>query len=149
QRAVGREVGIGLVLADRLRVLPLLGVRRVARAHQAFGLVLELVVGPDAHLVATAFHAGSSHLWGAYPAAGATKGISGRKPGIDAERRRAGGQAMTGPHTTRPDANATGPNAGARRSGATAAAVLPAALAGALLVAAPFAGTTTAPLAKS
>jgi hypothetical protein len=38
---------------------------------------------------------------------------------------------------------------GARRSGATAAAVLPAALAGALLVAAPFAGTTTAPLAKS
>ena len=56
---------------------------------------------------------------------------------------------MTGPHTTRPDANATGPNAGARRSGATAAAVLPAALAGALLVAAPFAGTTTAPLAKS
>jgi len=38
---------------------------------------------------------------------------------------------------------------GAARSGATAAAVLPAALAGALLVAAPFAGTTTAPLAKS
>ena len=38
---------------------------------------------------------------------------------------------------------------GVRRSGATAAAVLPAALAGALLVAAPFAGTTTAPLAKS
>ena len=38
---------------------------------------------------------------------------------------------------------------GAYRSGATAAAVLPAALAGALLVAAPFAGTTTAPLAKS
>ena len=37
----------------------------------------------------------------------------------------------------------------AYRSGATAAAVLPAALAGALLVAAPFAGTTTAPLAKS
>ena len=38
---------------------------------------------------------------------------------------------------------------GATRSGATAAAVLPAALAGALLVAAPFAGTTTAPLARS
>jgi hypothetical protein len=37
----------------------------------------------------------------------------------------------------------------ARRTGATAAAVLPAALAGALLVSAPFAGTTTAPLAKS
>lgn len=36
-----------------------------------------------------------------------------------------------------------------RRTGATAAAVLPAALAGALLVSAPFAGTTTAPLAKS
>jgi hypothetical protein len=35
------------------------------------------------------------------------------------------------------------------RSGATAATALPAALAGALLVAAPFAGTTTAPLAKS
>jgi hypothetical protein len=39
--------------------------------------------------------------------------------------------------------------AGIRRTGATAAAVLPAALAGALLVSAPFAGTTTAPLAKS
>src|SRR5207248_1979245 len=39
--------------------------------------------------------------------------------------------------------------AGLHRPGATAAAVLPAALAGALLVAAPFAGTTTAPLAKS
>lgn len=38
---------------------------------------------------------------------------------------------------------------GARRTGATAAAVLPAALAGALLVSAPFAGTTTAPLATS
>jgi hypothetical protein len=36
-----------------------------------------------------------------------------------------------------------------RRTGATAAAVLPAALAGAALVAAPFAGTTTSPLAKS
>jgi len=36
-----------------------------------------------------------------------------------------------------------------RRTGATAAAILPAALAGAALVAAPFAGTTTAPLAKS
>jgi hypothetical protein len=35
------------------------------------------------------------------------------------------------------------------RTGTTAAAVLPAALAGALLVSAPFAGTTTAPLAKS
>jgi len=38
---------------------------------------------------------------------------------------------------------------GVRRTGATAAAVLPAALAGAILVSAPFAGTTTAPLAKS
>jgi hypothetical protein len=38
---------------------------------------------------------------------------------------------------------------GAGRTGATAAAVLPAALAGALLVSAPFAGTTTAPLATS
>ena len=36
-----------------------------------------------------------------------------------------------------------------RPTGATAAAVLPAALAGAALVAAPFAGTTTAPLADS
>lgn len=36
-----------------------------------------------------------------------------------------------------------------RRTGATAAAVLPAALAGAALVAAPFAGTTTEPLANS
>jgi hypothetical protein len=36
-----------------------------------------------------------------------------------------------------------------RPTGATAAAVLPAALAGAALVAAPFAGTTTAPLASS
>ena len=36
-----------------------------------------------------------------------------------------------------------------RRTGTTAAAVLPAALAGALLVSAPFAGTTTAPLANS
>lgn len=36
-----------------------------------------------------------------------------------------------------------------RRTGATAAAALPAALAGALLVGAPFAGTTTAPLANS
>lgn len=36
-----------------------------------------------------------------------------------------------------------------RRAGATAAAALPAALAGALMVSAPFAGTTTSPLAKS
>jgi hypothetical protein len=35
------------------------------------------------------------------------------------------------------------------RTGATAAAVLPSALAAALLVSAPFAGTTTAPLANS
>jgi len=35
------------------------------------------------------------------------------------------------------------------RSGATAAALLPSALAGAILVSAPFAGTTTSPLAKS
>jgi len=39
--------------------------------------------------------------------------------------------------------------ASVRRTGATAAAALPAALAGALLVSAPFAGTTTAPLANS
>ena len=37
----------------------------------------------------------------------------------------------------------------ARRIGAGAAAVLPAALAGAVLVSAPFAGTTTAPLAET
>ena len=35
------------------------------------------------------------------------------------------------------------------RSGATAAALLPSALAGAILVSAPFAGTTTSPLANS
>lgn len=35
------------------------------------------------------------------------------------------------------------------RMGAGAAAVLPAALAGAVLVSAPFAGTTTAPLAQT
>ena len=35
------------------------------------------------------------------------------------------------------------------RSGATAAALLPSALAGAILVSAPFAGTTTSPLAHS
>jgi uncharacterized membrane protein len=35
------------------------------------------------------------------------------------------------------------------RTGATAAALLPSALAGAILVSAPFAGTTTSPLANS
>src|SRR3954453_13367532 len=56
QRALGCEVGVGLVLADRLRVLPLLGVGRVTRADEPLGLVLELLIGPGTDLVATAIH---------------------------------------------------------------------------------------------
>src|SRR3954468_1326130 len=56
QRAVRCEVGVGLVLADRLRVLPLLGVGRVTRADEPLGLVLELLIGPGTDLVATAIH---------------------------------------------------------------------------------------------
>src|SRR3954463_9760780 len=56
QRALGCEVGVGLVLTDRLRVLPLLGVGRVTRADEPLGLVLELLIGPGTDLVATAIH---------------------------------------------------------------------------------------------
>src|SRR3954454_5127136 len=56
QRAIGCEVGVGLVLADRLRVLPLLGVGRVTRADEPLGLMLQLLIGPGTDLVATAIH---------------------------------------------------------------------------------------------
>src|SRR4051812_4860756 len=56
QRAVGCEVGVGLVLADRLRVLPLLGMGRVTRPDEPLSLMLQLLVGPGTDLVATAIH---------------------------------------------------------------------------------------------
>src|SRR4051794_17572433 len=55
--ALGCQVGVRLVLTDRLGVLPLLGMRRVPRPDESLGLMLELVVGPGTDLVATAFHA--------------------------------------------------------------------------------------------
>jgi hypothetical protein len=60
--------------------------------------------------------------------------MDGEKPGI----------AGTGTGTRAREATM-----GRRATGATAAALLPAALAGAALVSAPFAGTSTAPLATS
>src|SRR3954451_179555 len=140
QRALGCEVGVGLVLADRLRVLPLLGVGRVTRPDEPLGLMLQLLVGPGTDLVATAIHGLLLSSAAPLPARLGPQRHGGAKTGHrvfnGVGRRTAAIAGGTGMGT-------------AVRSGATAAALLPSALAGAILVSAPFAGTTTSPLANS